>query len=102
MSKLRKALIVIWAVAMAASLYGWLRYSGMIPTRPAQPPFPFVGMEAGTKDKDFTVVTVRVRPITPPHPQPIWHQEAETITIDKLGAAGKAEWERDAAARRGH
>jgi hypothetical protein len=99
MSKLRKALIVIWAVAMAGSLYGWLRYSGMIPTRPAQPPFPFVGTEAGTKE--VTVRVVRVRPITPP-PQPIWQQEPETITIDKMVAAGKAAWQRDAEARRSH
>jgi hypothetical protein len=70
MSKLRKALIVVCAVAMAASLYGWLRYSGVIATRTAQPPLPFVGTEAGTKE-----VTVRVRPITPPHPQPIWHEK---------------------------
>jgi hypothetical protein len=87
MSKLRKALILVWAVAMAASSYGWLRYSGVIMTRTAQPnpPIPFVGLEAGTKDKDFTVVTVRVRPILVPH-EPIRQQEPETITIDEMVA----------------
>jgi hypothetical protein len=80
MSKLRKALILICAVAMAASLYGWMRYSGMIPTRPAQSPFPFVGQEAGTKE--VTVITVRPVPI--PVPVPRVQQEPETITIDKM------------------
>ena len=88
MSKLRKALIVIWAIAMVASLYGWMRYSGVITTRTAQPnpPFLFAGLEAGTKEKDFTVVTVRVRPVPIPVPAPVprVHQEPETITIDKM------------------
>ena len=84
MSKLRKTLIVVWAVAMAASLYGWLGYSGMIPTRPAQPPFPFVGLETGTKEKDFTVEVVTVRSVPIPVPVPRVHQEPETITIDKM------------------
>jgi hypothetical protein len=74
---------------MAASLYSWLR---SIAPRPS--PFPFVGTAAGTKD-----VKIRVVPIGQ---QPIWHQEAETLRIDKMVEAGKAEWERDAAARRGH
>jgi hypothetical protein len=55
---------------MVASLYGWMRYSGVIATRTAQP------------NPDFTVVTVRRVPI--PVPGPRVQQEPETITIDKM------------------
>jgi hypothetical protein len=84
---------------MSASLYSWLR---SIAPRPS--PSPFVGTGAGTKDvkvRVIPVVPVRVMPV-PLGQQPIWHQEAETLRIDKMVEAGKAEWERDAAARRGH
>jgi hypothetical protein len=90
MSKLRKALIVIWVVTMAASLYGWLRYSSVIATRTEPTP------------REVKVRVVPIAPVAPVPNQPTWHQEAKTIQIEKMVEAGKAEWQRDAAARRGH
>jgi hypothetical protein len=98
MSKLRKTLIVIWAVAMVASLYGWLRYSGVIATR-TQPTPREVKVHVISMDELLEMYRnmngVRVKA------PPFW-QEPETIRIEKMVEAGKAEWERDAEARRGH
>jgi hypothetical protein len=65
MSRPRKVLYWIWAIIIALSLDGWLvwLYPDVMRWTPwtykaAAPPFPFVGLEAGTKD-----VTIRVMPV---------------------------------------
>jgi hypothetical protein len=87
---------VIWAVAMAASLYGWLRYSGVIAMRTQPTP-----REAKVRVISIDQLREQLRDMARVKAPPIW-QEAETIRVEKMVEAGKAEWERDAEARRGH
>jgi hypothetical protein len=94
MSKLRKALILVWAVAMVASLYGWMRYLIVTRTQPTPREVRVISMDELLKMyRNMSRARVKA--------PPFW-QEPETITIDKMVAADKEEWERDAEARRGH
>ena len=70
MSRTRKVLYWLWAIAMAASFNGWLvwLYPDAMHWNPwHKPPFPFIGLDAG-KDDGFKEIRVRIRPIPVPVP----------------------------------
>jgi hypothetical protein len=79
---------------MVASLYGWMRYLIVTRTQPTLREVHVISMdELLQMYRNMSRARVKA--------PPIW-QEAETIRIEKMVEAGKAEWERDAEARRGH
>jgi hypothetical protein len=88
-TSLRKALISVAAIVAAAATYAWMR-----PSTPHTSSTREVKGRVISMDELLDMARVKA--------PSIWHQEAETIRIERMVEAGKAEWERDAAARRGH